>query len=145
MAHPVAALDSELMIVAKAVAACGTSGERLLGSIDARRGVFERGVNLPILLPACSVNHNAPSGPTTASPGMLPTVGIANSVIVPPASRPRMSPACSVNQRLPSGPMTRLWGWLLNVGVRISWRTRPLVLICAILLAARSVNQIVPS
>src|SRR5262245_20559249 len=51
----------------------------------------------PILLPVVSANHNAPSGPATMPMGLLPAVGIGNSVIAPPSvMRPILLPLCSV-------------------------------------------------
>src|SRR6266540_2629654 len=69
----------------------------------------------PILLAYCSVNHRAPSGPSTIPPGpeRSPNVlhrwhgGIVNSVIEPDVVMcPILLPHSSVNHRLPSGPVT---------------------------------------
>src|SRR5947199_5405652 len=45
------------------------------------------------ILPLCSVNHSAPSGPTAMAIGKLPTVGTVNSAMMPSeAIRPILLP-----------------------------------------------------
>jgi hypothetical protein len=80
----------------------------------------------PILLPAPSVNHSAPSGPATMLSGKLLGVGIVNSVITPATViRPILLVPVSVNHRAPSGPTATLSGELLAVGTVYS------VMLCA--------------
>ena len=94
----------------------------------------------PILLAADSVNQSAPSGPAAMPPGLLPKVGIANSVITPAGViRPIRFPPGSVNQRLPSAPVVIPWAALteLNSVVLPAVVVRPIPLL--------EVNQRLPS
>src|SRR5258707_13410636 len=60
----------------------------------------------PILLPTCSANHSAPSGPVVMPAGVPPAVGIGNSVITPAVvMRPILLLKASVNHSAPSGPV----------------------------------------
>ena len=80
----------------------------------------------PILLPAPSVNHSAPSGPATMLSGKLFAVGIVNSVITPATVIcPILLVPVSVNHRAPSGPAATLSGELFAVGMVYS------VMLCA--------------
>ena len=79
------------------------------------------------------------------SRGMLPAVGMVNSVMVPVGViRPTLLPACSTNQMLPSGPSVMPTGALLAVGIVNSPTTTPAVLTSPILFPPRSVNQRLP-
>src|SRR5262245_14145619 len=75
----------------------------------------------PILLPTCSVNQIAPSGPAAMPEGALLAVGATNSVIEPAVViRPILLPTFSVNHRLPSGPDAIANGKLPAVGMSYS-------------------------
>jgi hypothetical protein len=57
------------------------------------------------ILPDCSVNQRAPSGPAAMPLGWLPSSGTGNSVTTPAVViRPILLLSSSVNQRSPSGP-----------------------------------------
>src|ERR1035438_6827056 len=96
----------------------------------------------PTLLPSCSTNHRAPSGPVTMPSGAAPAVGTGYSVTAPPmVIRPILLPPNSVNHRAPSGPVViELLGAATGYSV-----TEPEVVIRPILLAAFSVNHNAPS
>jgi len=89
----------------------------------------------PILLPWCSVNQSAPSGPAVMPWGPLPGVGTVNSVMTPVVViRPILLPLYSVNHNAPSGPAVISKGSLLAVGIVNSLIT-PAVVIRPMLLA----------
>src|ERR1700722_14466229 len=97
----------------------------------------------PIWFWNCSVNQNAPSGPTAIPAGPAPCVVTAYSVMLPAVvMRPILSLATSVNQRAPSRPSVIMYGWLsefgrkYSVNVELTRSKRP------ILLGLTSVNQI---
>src|SRR3989304_1321299 len=79
----------------------------------------------PILFPAASVNHNAPSGPATMHWGKLVpmgpmglVVGIGYSVMAPPVViRPILFPIASTNHSALSGPAVLPMGTLAAVGM----------------------------
>jgi hypothetical protein len=61
-----------------------------------------------------SVNQRLPSEAATMPVGLLPALGMANSVTCPAGViRPMLLPARSVNQRLPSGPVVMPQGRLV--------------------------------
>src|SRR5271166_3513689 len=65
----------------------------------------------PILLVNCSVNQNAPSGPTVMENGPAPLVGTLYSVMTPAVvMRPILLFPPSMNQSAPSSPS------VMNVG-----------------------------
>src|SRR4029077_8105360 len=87
-------------------------------ALGPRRRAAEGTSRRPILLPKYSVNQRLPSGPAAISPGKLPDVGIANSVMAPAGViRPIRLPSRSVNQRLPSGPAVIPPGALRDLGI----------------------------
>ena len=101
----------------------------------------------PILLPNCSVNHSALSGPLVMCCTSAFAVGTAYSVITPAVvMRPILLPATptSPNQSAPSGPAVIPSGALFTGGSEYSLTT-PAVVIRPILLAVPSTNQTAPS
>src|SRR5665213_1613833 len=103
------------------------------------------GVTRPTLPAPVSVNHRLPSAPVVMKRGVLPIVGVANSVIVPDGvTRPSLSLVYSVNQRLPSGPSVMHSGLLPLMGVANSLIV-PAGVTLPILLPESSVNQRLPS
>src|SRR5208282_296717 len=65
-------------------------------------------VTRPMLLPFCSTNQRAPSGPGAIHKGLAPTVGTGNSLKVLPSvvMRPMLLAPPSVNHMAPSGPVS---------------------------------------
>jgi hypothetical protein len=77
----------------------------------------------PILSPAISVNHKAPSGPAVMPPGLpdagnsvMAPFGLILPILLPPAP---VKPT-SVNHMLPSGPTVIENGLLFAVGIENS-------------------------
>src|ERR1039457_5213217 len=71
----------------------------------------------PILLPACSVNQRAPSGPTVILPGRLLGLATRYSVMAPAVVKLAiLLPEYSVNHSNRSGPVMKTFGLLLGVG-----------------------------
>src|SRR3712207_108270 len=65
----------------------------------------------PILLPAVSVNHMAPSGPATMVSGRLSGVGTAYQLRAPAVvMRPMLLLSRAVNHSAPSGPLAMPYG-----------------------------------
>src|SRR5438309_1236169 len=98
----------------------------------------------PIFWPPYSANQRALSDPAVIPQGLLPVVGIRNSVTTPAVViRPILLASNSVNQRFPSGPevISKLD---VVAGIENSV-TAPAVVIRPILLPEFSVNQRAPS
>src|ERR1043166_7953149 len=96
-----------------------------------------------MLLPEFSVNQMVPSCSAIMPEGLLPAVGIANSVIVPVGvTRPSLLAAMSnsVNQIEPSGAAVMANGLLCGVGIGNSVMV-PEGVMRPILLPSISVNQ----
>jgi hypothetical protein len=73
----------------------------------------------PILLPAFSQNHNAPSAAGVIPIGRLFGVGVSNSMkrALPGSILPILDVPLSQNQRCRSGPNTMMYGLLCGVGI----------------------------
>src|SRR5262245_27385172 len=73
----------------------------------------------PILLPAFSQNHNAPSAAGVIPTGRLFGVGVSNSMKrpLPGSILPILDVPFSQNQRCRSGPNTMMYGLLCGVGI----------------------------
>src|ERR1039457_499022 len=100
----------------------------------------------PILLPACSVNQRAPSGPTVILPGRLLGLATRYSVMAPAVVKLAiLLPEYSVNHSNRSGPVMTTFGLLLGVGTVYWLVTTPAVVMRGTLLWAHSVYQIAPS
>src|SRR5437016_194321 len=98
----------------------------------------------PTFWPPYSANQRALSDPAVIPQGLLPVVGIRNSVTTPAVViRPILLASNSVNQRFPSGPevISKLD---VVAGIENSV-TAPAVVIRPILLRPNSVNQSAPS
>src|SRR5262245_32476512 len=73
----------------------------------------------PILFPAFSQNHNAPSAAGVIPTGRLFGVGVSNSMKLPLLGfiLPVLDVPFSQNQRCRSGPNTMMYGLLCGVGI----------------------------